>query len=220
MVHAMYQGTGSFVPVDLPEPATRLISRNADCVETVSGEVWCRWPVPTGGAPFGLGNVSLGEFTKLEPGRPVQSFVFNSSVSCFLDSEGLTYCAGHNGPGYFGLDPSVDEYRSTFELVPDVPSFVRLYVARSTLCGSTEGGDVWCWGSNAPWLVDPQVGFLLPPQLVGSFPGLQDFVMVEGRSCALLEDGTAACTRLYDHPLGCAETDPEGWTIIDLAGCP
>ncbi len=218
-LHAMYQATDSFVPVELPEKVRQLTVDEGACVETVEGNVWCRSTIFDGGYPFGLGVVSLEEFTKLDLGTPASEFVSASEASCFLDQSGVTYCAGENGASLLGYPAGDLDYRGTYEPVPGLPAFERLFAGFSTICGSTAEDEIWCWGTNQPWIFDPQSGPIFPPKPIGTFPGFQDFALGNGITCVLLEDGAVACTYLSNHPLGCSETDLEGWTIIDFDEC-
>ena len=125
-----------------------------------------------------------------------------------LTSNDRVYCWGANMHGEAGGDPLRDSPGA--HLLPELSNVVELAASSYHTCARTSGGDVYCWGFNASGEIGAESAAkgTCPDQVLdkpGDFPcqptptrvaavsGAVQIAVADGRSCAVLADGSIKC---------------------------
>lgn len=120
--------------------------------------------------------------------------------SCGLSGRGIAYCWGKNSSGVFGNGTTTSsETLKRVDLKEETnPYFKMLAAGDNHVCGLTDSGDVYCWGSNTQGqLGDASTLNSYYPQLV-DVSGLTDVVFESisanaANTCGLTGDGSVYC---------------------------
>lgn len=164
-------------------------------------------------AALGNGPDETGDRIEPERVETEQTFVevvAGQNNSCGLTKTGQAYCWGHNGGEQLEAGMEVD-YVHRPEPVAEGLSFVELVAGRAHICGRTETGASYCWGSNTKGQLGKGTIFLRasPVEVAGghTFETLDAGL---GHTCGLTPDGRAYCWGLNrDGQLGNGRTGHE-----------
>lgn len=159
------------------------------CAIDRAAQVWCwgsnEWaqigqPFPIDGEP------------DVVTGLPdVRQLALGDHHSCALDDDGNPWCWGRNNHGQLAASPFV--FASPMpRLVEGLPPLVELGSGDDHVCGVTEAGEVWCWGSNADGQLGPGGGDVHEPTQLAS-PAALHVTGGRGHTCITATDGTAWC---------------------------
>ena len=77
---------------------------------------------------------------------PISDVALGLKHACVLRRNGRVLCNGLNQSGELGVSGQNLTHRVDFQIVEGVPAMARLAVQNELTCGSTAGGELWCWG--------------------------------------------------------------------------
>jgi hypothetical protein len=139
-------------PVRVPGiPPLRAISLGVtqSCGIAMTGDAWC-WGYGTmgnGGAPD-----QQSAPVKVGGGHNFSAISVGHNAVCALDTSGTPWCWGDNSAGEAGQGDTATTHLTQYLLLPSPVvgghTFTRLSLGRSTACGITSAGSVWCWGAS------------------------------------------------------------------------
>jgi alpha-tubulin suppressor-like RCC1 family protein len=115
----------------------------------------------TGGVAYCWGNNifgQLGNGTIISSGNPTpvnmpvgvtfDTIYTGMTTTCALTARGAAYCWGSNYFGQLGNGSLIDSTTPVVVTVPVGVTFISITVGIYNTCALTDGGDVYCWGSN------------------------------------------------------------------------
>jgi len=165
----------------------------------------------------------------------VSAIAVGGSQRCLVTG-GDVYCWGGNLFGEAGGDPSLDERPP--HLLSEVPSAVALAASERHTCALTADGDVYCWGYNASGEIGSESAakgtcpdYVLDkggdypcqptPRRVAAVSGARQIAVGDGRSCAVLDDGSVQCWGNVDNIASwvAALMAPEGLALGSSGAC-
>ncbi|MCX4245496.1 RCC1 domain-containing protein [Paraliomyxa miuraensis] len=214
------QGFG--IVITSPEPVPNVPTAVAvdtggfhSCAIDGGGEVTC-WGRSGDGQ---LGHP--GSWPGLVQGLPeVEQLALGDYHSCALDLEGQPWCWGRNGEGQLAAPGFVDESIAPL-LVQGVPPLVDLDSGDDHVCGVTDSGEVWCWGSNQDGQLgggpgnDQRVPILVP------FPPAVHVTGGRSHTCVTATDGRVWCVGRNDRGQLGDGTNLEADDPVEVTGlCP
>jgi hypothetical protein len=203
----------------LPEAVVQLAGHAGTCFLLANGDVHCIDNVDYPESKYGLGDVPPPEGVFQLPVKDVAYVSMSFAHLCVITSSKETLCAGRGGSGELGVpkDELAPTFkRSSFEPARDVPEFERVWLRYGSTCGATDDGELWCWGRRIelPSPTEP----VMPPTLVGTFPGLLDVALSDYSTCVLRADHRVVCRGALPEYLACSQED--GWDVMGIDDCP
>ena len=189
------------------------------CGLTTAGEVYC-WGY-NGNGELGGGFLSLHSVTPVEvAGGGIYSMVRAlSHHTCAITTSGEGRCWGHNYYGQVGNGEEYPDIRvSTPTPVLDGHQFATIDAGVDHSCGSTTGGDVYCWGLGVNGqLGNGGFGSSVSPVAVIGASSVQSVRTGQWHSCAMTTAGEALCwgNNTYGQ-LGDGTTSPQTTAVAVL----
>jgi hypothetical protein len=204
--------------VSLPGPVVQMAGDDGTCFLLEDGQVYCVDNIDYPESKYGLGDAPPPDHIFKIPVEEVVYLAVGVFHLCVITGAGDTLCAGSGGVGELGvpneeLPPSLK--RSTFEPVPDIPELDRIWLRSGSTCGVSSEGELWCWGLEVERPTPNED--VMPPTLVGVFPGLLDVALSDTSTCVLRADHRVVCRGTLPDYLACGEED--GWYVMGIDGC-
>jgi hypothetical protein len=205
--------------VALPGPVVQISGDAGTCFLLESGDVYCVDMAPNAEPKYGLGDSPPPSGVFQIPVAGVEFLAVGTSHLCVITQARELLCAGRGGSGELGVpkDELAPTFkRSSFEPARDVPEFERVWLRYGSTCGATDDGELWCWGRRIelPSPTEP----VMPPTLVGTFPGLLDVALSDYSTCVLRADHRVVCRGALPEYLACSQED--GWDVMGIDDCP
>lgn len=134
------------------------------------------------------------------PAPPLRSLDCNSYFGCSVREDGRVACFGFNQFGQLGKGKLAYPGKAR-EIVP-IPEARAVAVGFTHACALTRAGEIFCWGSESSGALGdgappPADGaptrIVAPTKVVGLERPAVDLDADSSHTCAVLEDGTAAC---------------------------
>ncbi len=150
----------------------------------------------------GHGNLGIGDTAGVSTrprvvARDARAIEAAGDFACALRTDGLAYCWGADYHGRLGSDAATSD-GATLAPVPvnGVTRFTALSARGDHVCGLTQSGRAWCWGSNLDGQLgaDPLEGReRRSPADTGAPPLLHITTGVTGHTCGIAHDARAWC---------------------------
>ena len=166
------------------------------CAVLSNGEAWCWGSNSRGELGAGLTGSVYDEPQKVLNIENFVSIVAGGTHSCGLTDVGEMWCWGYDAIGQLGNGESTQTEFNYPVKVKNLSNIVTFDSAGSHNCAVTEGGEVWCWGSDSAGRLGngPTVtGNQHEPTKVVDLTDVVQVSMGESSSCALKSNGEAWC---------------------------
>jgi alpha-tubulin suppressor-like RCC1 family protein len=107
------------------------------------GTLWC-WGFAEGGPPLNMSQTPVQVGTDTD----WSTVTTCGSHQCGIKDDGSLWCWGNNRDGQVGTGTISDEEPNPVQVGTDT-DWEQVETGRSHTCGLKNGGELWCWGSNA-----------------------------------------------------------------------
>ncbi len=184
----------SSTPVGAPASDSLTVGATFLCGLTTGGEAWCAGGGLSGQLGAGLDTGYSKQAMTVTGGHTFTTISAGGDNACAIATGGAAYCWGSNAGGMLGNGDTVS-HSSTPVPVAGNLTFVQISAGYGHVCGVTNSGDGYCWGSNLLGELGSgdTASSRSTPQMVAG--GLQ-FAMVSAgayHSCGLTTTGAAYC---------------------------
>lgn len=146
---------------------------DTSCAFNHEGRLWC-WGSNEHGVLADEDLELSAEPVAVEGLPPVVDVAVGARHACGLTEEGRLYCWGSHARGQLGLGPEAGDVVTTPRRVVGLEDVADVGAGATHSCARTEGGRVYCWGSNDTGQLgadlEPRIAVDEPFDISGMFP--------------------------------------------------
>jgi len=181
------------------------------CALTEENEIqcWGRW------AEEG----EIARFWGAEDDPQLASLEVGDDFMCVREQWGSVLCRGKNSVGQLGSGETSDDFQTAFTSVSGLPNVIDLVVAWNHACAMTEGGDVYCWGSNSSGQVTGStVAGTSVAEATKAREDAEGIGAGDNRSCRVKNGGVPECWGGRFGFFNAVDTTPLGSSALSIDG--